>query len=144
MVLVNEATSVLFKYLAAMPDAAEAAQVFAPAAVLEFAYFGSLDLPGRFEGREAIAKLLQKVTSDFEDFRFHNIQFFPAQESFRAFGEYEVDVLVRATQRRYRQLYGAQVVVENGMTKRLREFTDTVAIAQAVFPGGILDLAPQT
>lgn len=129
----NEALPILREYLAAMPDAAKAAQLFAPDAVLEFPYFASVGLPDRFEGRDAIAGLLHKVVLDFEDFRFQNIRLFPAEDVDRAFAEYEVDVVVRANGRRYHQLYGAQVVVRDGRITLLREFTDTLAISRALF-----------
>jgi uncharacterized protein len=81
----NQAKSIFMEYLSAMPDAAKAAQIFTPEAVLEFPYFSSIGIPGRFEGRDAIAGLLQKVVSDFEDFRFQNVKLFPCEDSNRTF-----------------------------------------------------------
>lgn len=52
----------------------------------------------------------------------------------QAFGEYEVEALVPATGKTYRQRYAGRLVAEQGKIKLLREALDTLAAKEAFTP----------
>jgi ketosteroid isomerase-like protein len=75
-----------------------------------------------------------------DNFKFKNIKIFPGEDENHVSGEYEVDAVIKNTGRHYRQLYGGRLIADNGRTKSLREFCDTVEVARAMFPNGVKDL----
>jgi ketosteroid isomerase-like protein len=111
--------------------------LFADDGAIEFPYFGSVNLPTRYQGPDALRKFFAPVMEGAENFKFKNIKIFPGEDENHVSGEYEVDALIKKTARRYRQLYGGRLIAENGKIKLLREFCDTVEVARAMFPNGI-------
>lgn len=114
--------------------------LFAEDGALEFPYFGSANLPTRFQGPDAMRGLLVPVMEGAENFKFNNMKLFPGADENHISGEYEVDAVIRKTGRRYQQLYGGRLIAENGKIKLLREFCNTVEVARAMFPNGLKDL----
>src|SRR5882757_7084645 len=121
-------------YLAAISagEMEKAIALFADDGGIEFPYFGSVNLPTRYQGLEALRRFFAPVMDGAENFKFKNIKIFS--------GEYEVDAVIKKTGRRYRQLYGGRLIAENGKIKLLREFCDTVEVARAMLPNGVKDL----
>jgi ketosteroid isomerase-like protein len=119
----------------------KAIALFADDGGIEFPYFGSVNLPIRYQGPEALRRFFAPVMDGAENFKFKNIKIFPGEDENHVSGEYEVDAVIKNTGRRYRQLYGGRLLAENGKIKLLREFCDTVEVARAMFPNGVKDLA---
>ena len=137
------ANQLLLTYLDAISagDMEKAIALFADDGAVEFPYFGSVNLPTRFQGPEALRQFFAPVVDGAENFKFKNIKIFPGEDENHVSGEYEVDAVIKKTGRPYKQLYGGRLVAENGKIKLLREFCDTVAVARAMLPNGVRDLA---
>jgi len=118
----------------------KAIALFAEDGALEFPYFGSVNLPTRFQGPDAIRQLLVPVVEGAENFQFKNVKIFPGEDENHVSGEYEVDAVIKKTGRPYQQLYGGRLIAENGKIKLLREFANTVEVARAMLPHGLKDL----
>jgi len=118
----------------------KAIALFAEDGALEFPYFGSVNLPTRFQGPDAIRQLLVPVMEGAENFQFKNVKIFPGEDENHVSGEYEVDAVIKKTGRPYQQLYGGRLVAEKGKIKLLREFANTVEVARAMLPNGLKDL----
>jgi len=114
--------------------------LFADDGAIEFPYFGSVKLPTRYQGPDALRQFFLPVMEGAENFKFKNIKIFPGQDENHVSGEYEVDAVIKKTGRRYQQLYGGRLIAENGKIKLLREFCDTVEVARAMFPNGLKEL----
>ena len=136
------AKQLLETYLAAISasDMERAIALFADDGGIEFPYSGSVNLPIRYQGPEALRRFFAPVMDGAENFKFKNIKIFPGEDENHVSGEYEVDAVIKNTGRRYRQLYGGRLIAENGKIKLLREFCDTVEVARAMFPNGVKDL----
>ncbi len=123
----------------------KALELFSPDAVFEFPYFPSVGIGGHLVGIDAIRKQIGDfLTNQTEDFKFHNIQIFAAEDPNRAFGEYSVTTRIKATGRVYNQLYGGRLESKDGKIVLLREFSDPVAAAEAIFPNGLADIPVKT
>ncbi len=118
----------------------KAISLFADDGAIEFPYFGSVNLPTRYQGPEALRQFFDPVVKGADNFKFKNIKIFPGEDENHVSGEYEVDAVIKKTGRRYRQLYGGRLSAENGKIKLLREFCDTVEVARAMFTNGVKDL----
>ncbi len=118
----------------------KAIALFAEDGAFEFPYFGSVNLPTRFQGPDAIRQLLVPVMEGAENFQFKNIKIFPGEDENHVSGEYEVEAVIKKTGRPYPQLYGGRLIAENGKIKLLREFANTVEVARAMLPNGLKDL----
>lgn len=136
------AKELLETYLAAISagETEKAIALFADDGAIEFPYFGSVNLPTRYEGPKALREFFAPVVDGAENFKFKNIKIFPAGDDNHISGEYEVDAIIKKTGRSYKQLYGGRLTAENGKIKLLREFCDTVEVARAMFPNGVQDL----
>jgi ketosteroid isomerase-like protein len=64
------------------------------------------------------------------DFRFKNLTYF-IQTPDKVAAEYEVEALVPATGKIYRQTYAGVLLAENGKIKLLHETLNTLAASQA-------------
>jgi ketosteroid isomerase-like protein len=137
------ANQLLLTYLDAVSagDMEKAIALFADDGAVEFPYFGSVNLPTRYEGPDALRRFFAPVLDGAENFKFKNIKIFPGEDGNHVSGEYEVDAVIKKTGRRYHQLYGGRLIAENGKIKLLREFCDTVVVARAMLPNGVRDLA---
>jgi uncharacterized protein len=136
------AKELLETYLAAISagDTEKAIALFANDGGIEFPYFGSVNLPTRFQGPKALKEFFAPVMDGAENFKFKNIKIFASEDGNHVSGEYEVDAIIKKTGRPYKQLYGGRLIAENGKIKLLREFCDTVEVAKAMFPNGVKDL----
>ena len=121
-------------------DMENAIALFADDGAIEFPYFGSVNLPVRYQGPDALRRFFAPVMEGAENFKFKNIKIFPGEDENHVSGEYEVDAVIKKTGQRYRQLYGGRLIAEDGKIKLLREFCDTVEVARAMFPNGLRDL----
>lgn len=119
------APELLRSYLAQIREPAAVAALFADDGVLELPKIGA-----RAQGPAAIEKFIGGLLEKIPDFRFQNIQIF-IETPEQAFGEYDVDVLVPATGKLYKQTYAGRLVAENGKIKLLREALDTFAAREA-------------
>ena len=138
----STAKQLLQTYLDALSagDMEKPIALFADDGAIEFPYFGSVNLPTRYQGREALRKFFGPVVEGAENFAFKNIKMFPGEDENHVSDEYEVDALIKKTGRRYQQLYGGRLIAENGKIKLLREFCNTVEVARAMFPNGLKEL----
>lgn len=138
----STARQLLQTYLEAVSagDMEQAIALFANDGVIEFPYFGSVNLPTRYQRPEALRQFFNPVMKGAENFRFKNIKIFPGEDENHVSGEYEMNGVIKKTGRRYRQLYGGRLIAENGKIKLLREFCHTVEVARAMFPNGLKDL----
>jgi ketosteroid isomerase-like protein len=118
----------------------KAIALFADDGAIEFPYFGSVNLPTRYQGPEALRQFFLPVVEGAENFKFKNVKIFPGQDENHVSGEYEVDAVIKKTGHRYQQLYGGRLIAADGKIKLLREFCDTVEVARAMFPNGLRDL----
>ena len=136
------AKELLETYLAAISagETEKAIALFGDDGGIEFPYFGSVNLPTRFQGPKALREFFAPVVDGAENFKFKNIKIFPGGDDNHVSGEYEVDAVIKKTGRPYKQLYGGRLIAENGKIKLLREFCDTVEVAKAMFPNGVKDL----
>ena len=136
------ARELLETYLAAISagETEKAIALFADDGAIEFPYFGSVDLPTRYQGSKALREFFAPVVDGAENFKFKNIKIFAGGDDNHVSGEYEVDAIIKKTGRPYKQLYGGRLIAENGKIKLLREFCDTVEVARAMFPNGVKDL----
>jgi ketosteroid isomerase-like protein len=99
----------------------------------QFAEDGVLELPWvktHARGPAEVEQLLVGLLAKVPDFRFKNLTYFiRTPESVAA--EYQVEALVLATGKIYRQTYAGVLLAENGKIKLLHETLDTLAAAAA-------------
>jgi hypothetical protein len=136
-IVMKEAKDLLLEFTSSMPDVDKASQLFAEDADFEMPYLASVGIQSRYHGREEIRRFLVTVVELYPDFEFKptDVNIFistPAQ----AFAEYISRPTAAATGRKIEHLFMGRLVAENGMIKLLREALNTVAAAQALFPGG--------
>src|ERR1700739_2793918 len=99
----------------------------------QFAEDGVLELPwvkAYARGPAEVEKLLVGILAKVPDFRFKNLTYF-IQTPDKVAAEYQVEALVLATGKIYRQTYAGVLVAENGKVKLLHENLDTLAASQA-------------
>ena len=121
----KNATELLKAYLSEIQDPGAAAALFADDGVIELPTVNA-----RAQGPAAIEKFLAGLLAKVPDFRFQNIRIW-IETPDQVFGEYDVEALVPATGKVYRQHYAGRLVAENGKIKLLRESLDTLAASQA-------------
>ncbi|WP_017905953.1 nuclear transport factor 2 family protein [Pseudomonas asplenii] len=127
------AVQLLQMYLDSIQNPRAAAELFARDGALEIPYLKSLGITDRVEGPEQIETFIASLLGKVPDFRFRRVRFLidtPEQ----AFAEYDVEALVPATGRIYRQSYAGRLVARDGKIQLLRESMDTVAAATAFAP----------
>ncbi|SEI19540.1 nuclear transport factor 2 family protein [Pseudomonas asplenii] len=120
-------------YLDAIQDPRAAAELFAQNGALEIPYLQSLGITDRVEGPEQIEGFIASLLTKVPDFKFRRIRFLIDTPD-QAFAEYDVEALVPATGRLYRQSYAGRLVARDGKIQLLRESLDTVAAASAFAP----------
>ncbi len=99
----------------------------------QFADDGVLELPwvkAYAKGPAEVEKLLVGMLAKVPDFRFKNLTYF-IQTPDKVAAEYQVEALVLATGKIYRQTYAGVLIAENGKVKLLHEALDTLAASQA-------------
>lgn len=121
----KNATELLQAYLQNIQDPATAAGFFAEDGVLELPW-----VKAHVQGPEAIAGLISGLLQKIPDFGFQNLKFW-IQTPERVFAEYQVEALVTATGKTYRQTYAGVLIAEQGKIKLLREALDTAEAARA-------------
>ncbi len=91
------AKQLLETYLAAIStgEMEKAIVLFAGEGAIEFPYFGSVNLPARYQGLEALRRFFAPVMGGAENFKFKNITIFPGEDENHVSGEYEVDALIK-------------------------------------------------
>src|SRR5258708_37957321 len=113
------AKQLLETYLAAI-SAGEmewAIALFADDGGIEFPYFGSVNLPIRYQGLEALRRCFGPVVDGAENFKFKNIKIFPGEDENHVSGENEVDAGIKNTSRRETQVYGGRLSAEKEKIK---------------------------
>ncbi|AZL69558.1 MULTISPECIES: nuclear transport factor 2 family protein [Pseudomonas] len=129
----KDAVQLFQTYLDTIQNPRAAAQLFAEEGALEIPYLKSLGIPHRVQGPEQIEAFIASLLAKVPGFKFRSIRFLidtPEQ----AFAEYDVEALVPATGRVYRQSYAGRLVARDGKIQLLRESMDTVAAANAFAP----------
>ena len=119
-------------------DPKQAAAMFTEDGAFEMPYLESFGLPGRYEGREAIAGFFRFVRDLYPDMDLEHINVLidtPAQ----AFAEYEFTAQSSKTGRTIHELFFGRLVAENGQIKLLRESINLVELALGLFPNGLAD-----
>src|SRR5258708_37360501 len=113
------AKQLLETYLAAISagEMERAIALFAEDGGIEFPYFGSVNLPTRYQGLEALRRFFAPVMDGAGNFKFKNIKILPGEDGNPVSGEYEVDALIKKTGRRYRQLFRGPLIAEHGNMK---------------------------
>ena len=93
------AKQLLETYLAAISasDMERAIALFADDGGIEFPYSGSVNLPIRYQGPEALRRFFAPVMDGAENFKFKNIKIFPGEDENHVSGEYEVDAVIKNT-----------------------------------------------
>ena len=117
-------------YLDLIQTPRAAAELFATDGALEIPYLQSLNIPHRAEGPQQIEQFIASLLTKVPDFKFHRIRFLIDTPD-QAFAEYDVEALVPATGRIYRQSYAGRLVAKDGKIQLLRESMDTVAAMRA-------------
>jgi ketosteroid isomerase-like protein len=120
-------------YLESIQNPHDAAALFAQDGALEIPYLHSLGITSRVQGPEEIEAFIASLLSKVPTFKFHRVRFLIDTPD-QAFAEYDVEALVPATGRIYRQSYAGRLVALDGKIQLLRESLDTVAAAAAFAP----------
>ncbi|WP_109477852.1 nuclear transport factor 2 family protein [Paraburkholderia sp. C35] len=131
----ENAASLLNKYIQSIRDPKAAAALFADDGILELPYLSSLGPTTGAQGPEAIEKFIAGLLNKVPDFRFKDAQILIDTPD-QVFGEYSVEALVPSTGKVYKQMYAGRLVAENGKIKLLRESLDTVAAQKAFSAAG--------
>jgi hypothetical protein len=135
----KDAKQLLLDYLAAGPDAAGA--LFAEEGTLELPYLASLGLQSVYTGPEEIGRFLTFLHDQlYPGFHFEEIEV-PLATPDQAFGQYLIATKSGISGRSIRQQFYGHLVAENGRIKRLREAIDVIVAAEAIFPGGLAEVA---
>jgi ketosteroid isomerase-like protein len=119
------APELLRAYLATIQDPAAAAALFADDGVIELPTVNA-----RAQGPAAIEQFIARLLKRIPDFRFKNIRIL-IETPEQAFGEYEVEAVIPATGKLYKQMYAGRLVARNGKIQLLREALDTLAASRA-------------
>ena len=90
-------------------------------------------MTSRVEGPAQIESFIASLLSKVPSFEFRRIRFLIDTPD-QAFAEYDVEALVPATGRIYRQSYAGRLVARDGKIQLLRESLDTIAAANAFAP----------
>jgi hypothetical protein len=106
----------------------------------ELPHLSSLGLESRYVGRQQIRNFHSEVLADYPDTAFKpedktTLIATPGQ----AFVQYVTHAPAAGTGRKLHLLFMGRIVVEDGEIKLLREALNTLAVAQAVLPGGAAD-----
>ncbi len=120
-------------YLDAIQQPHAAAALFADDGALEIPYLQALGMTSRVEGPAQIESFIASLLSKVPSFEFRRIRFLIDTPD-QAFAEYDVEALVPATGRIYRQSYAGRLVARDGKIQLLRESLDTIAAANAFAP----------
>ncbi len=129
----DNAVTLLNRYLESIRDPKAAAALFAEDGILELPYLKTLGPTSGAQGPVAIERFIAGLLGKVPDFAFRNVRILIDTPD-QAFGEYEVEALVPSTGKVYRQMYAGRLVAENGRIKLLRESLDTVAAQTAFSP----------
>src|SRR5260370_31259799 len=102
------AKQLLETYLGAIStgEMERAIALFADDGGIEFPYFGSVNLPIRYQGPEALRRFFAPVMNGAENFKFKKIKIFPCEDEKHVSGGYEGDGTIKKTGQPYQQHYG--------------------------------------
>ena len=135
----KDAKQLLLDYLDAGPDAAGA--LFAETGTLELPYLASLGLQAIYTGPTEIAQFLTFLHEQlYPGFHFEDVEI-PLATPEQAFGQYLIAAMSGISGKAIRQQFYGHLVAENGRIARLREAIDVIVAAEAIFPGGLADVA---
>ncbi|MFJ3486858.1 nuclear transport factor 2 family protein [Pseudomonas sp. NPDC090202] len=129
----NTPVQLLQSYLESIQNPQAAAALFAADGVLELPYLQTLGIPHRAEGPAQIEQFIRGLLAKVPDFKFRCVRFYIDTPD-QAFAEYDVEALVPATGRVYKQSYAGRLVARDGKIQLLRESLDTVAAQRAFAP----------
>ena len=141
----KDAKELLLEVLAAIPNGAKVATLFAADGVVELPFLYSVGIDPRYEGRGAIEGFYDVVKQLYPDFAFKADDIHILIETAdQVFAEYTAHTTAAATGRRIHHMFAARLVAKQGEIKLLRESLNVVAAAQALLPRGVSDLpAPE-
>jgi len=141
----SDAKTLLKEFLGNFRDPEKASALFTQGGAFEMPFFVSLDLPTRFEGREAVKGLITTVLRYYPDFEIKDEDITALIDTpNQVFAEYVAHSTAAATGRLAHHLFMGRLVAENGQITLLREGLNTVAAASALLAGGAHDLPEPT
>ncbi|MFS2155877.1 nuclear transport factor 2 family protein [Pseudomonas sp. Pseusp122] len=126
----KNAVQLLQMYLESIQNPRDAAALFAENGALEIPYLQSLGITSRVQGPQEIEAFISSLLAKVPGFKFKRVRFLIDTPD-QVFAEYDVEALVPATGRIYRQSYAGRLVAHDGKIQLLRESLDTIAAANA-------------
>jgi ketosteroid isomerase-like protein len=126
----KNAVQLLQMYLESIQNPRDAAALFAENGALEIPYLQSLGITSRVQGPQEIEAFISSLLAKVPSFKFKRVRFLIDTPD-QVFAEYDVEALVPATGRIYRQSYAGRLVARDGKIQLLRESLDTIAAANA-------------
>lgn len=88
------------------------------------------NMPGTFQGREAVMQNFQRLLGTFERIEFVDERVFPSQDGRTVFVEARGNFVVKGTGQPYRNIYVFAFEVVNGQVVAVREYTNPLTIAE--------------
>ncbi len=135
----KDAKQLLMDYLDG--DAATTAGLFAEDGYLELPYLSSLGLQARYTGPAEIEAFLTFLHDQlYPGFRFEDIQLHITTPD-QVFGQYLIEATSGISGRPIRQQFYGHLVAEGGKIRQLREAIDVIVAAEAIFTGGLAEVA---
>ena len=134
------AQAVAQQFLADLNHIDRCVDLFAEDGVFEFPYLQEIGQQTRFEGKDAIRSLLERVQVKLSPFTFRNIVIHEMVDPSYVFVEYDSEATIRATGHPYIQKYVSRLTVHDGKIKLVREYVDIIATARMLLPNGLADV----
>ncbi|MFJ8235433.1 nuclear transport factor 2 family protein [Ureibacillus sp. NPDC094379] len=119
------------QYILSETGTEESFEHFADDIVLEFPYAPSLNMPDRFEGKEAATTYLRQMLTQLKGLKLHSIQSYAAEgDPNIIINEYLGDAQTSGGNT-YTQSYMGKMVFRDGKVILLREFWNPMAVVDA-------------
>jgi len=135
----KDAKQLLLDYLES--GAAAAGDLFADDGVLELPYLASLGLQPRYTGPVEITRFLTFLHDQlYPGFHFEDVVVHIATPD-QAFGQYLIAARSGVSGKSIRQQFFGHLTARDGKIGLLREAIDVIVAADAIFPGGLEEVA---
>lgn len=106
--------------------------------LLEFPYAESAGNPASIRGKFAVAEGVGAFFEQVPFLAFVNPEVYSSSDPEQGFATYEVDTIVPATGRRYRQKYIAQFRSKDGLLSFISEYYDPLRLINAFQPSVLM------
>jgi ketosteroid isomerase-like protein len=137
---VTTAKAIAQQFLADLNHIDRCVDLFAEDGVFEFPYLHEIGQQTRFEGKDAIRSLFERVLAQLSPLTFRNIVIHEMVDPSRVFVEYESKATIKATGHPYIQKYVSLLTVHDGKITLVREYLDIIATARMLLPNGLADV----